>query len=92
MGCSLLKSTGSNPIKIFHTHKKMKIMLEPLDILQCGIWLADKILLIQAMESITQNQRLISEIPFLLLAEGFFPSRGKPVRLTVLAQDSSFPS
>jgi hypothetical protein len=53
----------------------MKIMFEPLDILKCRIWLADKILLIQAMEPLTQNQRLISEIPFLLLAEGSFPQQ-----------------
>lgn len=69
----------------------MKIRLEPLNILKCGIWLADKILLIQAVEPLLENQRLISEIPFLSLVEDFFfPSRGKPVRLTALVKDSSF--
>lgn len=50
MKCFLLKSTGMDLIMLFHFHKKMKIRLEPLDILKCVIWLADKILSIQAME------------------------------------------
>lgn len=50
---------------ISHIHKKMKIRLEPFDILKCGIWLADKILLIQAMKPLALNQRLISEISYL---------------------------
>lgn len=48
---SLLELSGGNPIKILHTSiKKMKIRLSPFHIPKRGAWLADKILLIQAMK------------------------------------------
>ena len=57
MECFLLKSTGMDLIMLFYFHKKMKIRLEPLDILKCVIWLADKILLIQAMEPLFTDSK-----------------------------------
>lgn len=45
----------------------MKIRLMPFDILKRGVWLADKILLIQAMKPLAWNQRLIAEISYLWL-------------------------